>query len=294
MQNDILTLTEKLISVSSTKENPKALEEALVISKKYLKGYETKVFKNKGFPSIIYYNTPKLPKRFKVILNAHLDVVPGNNTQYKAAIRGDKLYGRGACDMKAAAAVEILVFKELASKVKYSLGLQLVTDEEIGGFNGTEYQVKKGVRADFVITGERSDLDIDNMSKGVIWLKLKSFGKTAHGAYLWNGKNALTKLNLVLNKIWKIYPIPKKEVWKTTVNVGNVLTENQTFKKVTNRKVKICKTHGANDIRHFNKFGCNGIEFGPVGIGLHTDNEWVSIKSLESYYQILKDFLLSL
>src|SRR4030042_1940409 len=232
MQNDILTLTEKLISVSSTKENPKALEEALVISKKYLKGYETKVFKNKGFPSIIYYNTPKLPKRFKVILNAHLDVVPGNNTQYKAAIRGDKLYGRGACDMKAAAAVEILVFKELASKVKYSLGLQLVTDEEIGGFNGTEYQVKKGVRADFVITGERSDLDIDNMSKGVIWLKLKSFGKTAHGAYLWNGKNALTKLNLVLNKIWKIYPIPKKEVWKTTVNVGNVLTENQTFNKV--------------------------------------------------------------
>lgn len=356
MQKDIITLTQKLISVPSIKDDLKTLSEVLAVADKYLKGFKSKTFTSNGVPSIIYYNTSKLPKRFKLILNAHLDVVPGNAEQYMTSVKGDKLYGRGTNDMKAAAAVEILTFKEMAKKVKYPLGLQLVTDEEIGGFNGTGYQIEKGIRADFVIAGEGSNLDINNMSKGVLWIKLKVKGKTAHAAYLWNGENANSKLNLVLNRILKKYPIPKKEVWKTTVNVAKLYSENQTFNKVpdyaeawldiryipddmdtivTNIKKllpkgvetevvvkdvphftksdnkyidilkksineiigktpKVSKKHGANDVRHFNKFGCDGVQFGPSGEGLHTDNEWVSIKSLDQYYKILKDFLLSL
>jgi succinyl-diaminopimelate desuccinylase len=356
MEKNIIELSSKLISVPSTKENSKALEDVLQTADKYLKGFNVRKFKRNGVPSVLYYNTPKLPKRFKVILNAHLDVVPAEESQYKAKLIGDKLYGRGTNDMKAAAATEILAFKEMAKKVKYPLGLQLVTDEEIGGFNGTGYQIEKGVRADFVIAGEGSNLDINNMSKGVLWLKLKSYGKTAHSAYLWNGQNALSNLNTVLNRIWKVYPIPKKEVWKTTVNIGRMLTENQTFNKVpdyaeawldiryipeeidtillsikkllskgveievvvkdsphytksdnkyigilkksikgvTGKKVAVSKKHGANDIRHFNKVGCDGVQFGPTGEGLHTDKEWVSIKSLSDYYNILENFLMSL
>ena len=356
MEKKIIELSKKLISVPSTKDNPKALEDVLETAGKTLNGFKSIKFISKGVPSVLYYNTPKLPKRFKVILNAHLDVVPAEESQYKAKVIGNKLYGRGTNDMKAAAAVEILAFKEMAKKVKYPLGLQLVTDEEIGGFNGTGYQIEKGVRADFVIAGEGSNLDINNISKGVLWLKLKSYGKTAHSAYLWNGQNALVNLTLALNKIWKVYPIPKRGLWKTTVNIGRILTENQTFNKVpdcaeawldiryvpeeentilssikkllpkeveaevvvkdsphftkvdnkyiellkksiknvTGKKVSVSKKHGANDIRHFNKVGCDGVQFGPVGEGLHTDNEWVSIKSLSDYYKILENFLMSL
>ena len=33
----------------------------------------------------------------------------------------------------------------MANKVDYPLGLQLVTDEEVGGFNGTKYQIEKAL-----------------------------------------------------------------------------------------------------------------------------------------------------
>ena len=356
MINNTIGLTKQLISVLSVKEDPKALSEVLVVADKELKGLKSKKFVSNGVPSVLYYNTPKLPKKFKVILNAHLDVVPGNVSQYKAMIKDDKLYGRGALDMKAPAAVEILVFKELASKVDYSLGLQLVTDEEIGGFNGTKYQIEKGISADFVIAGEPTDLAVNNKAKGIVWAKIKTKGKAAHGAYTWQGENAIDKMNDVINTIKKEYPTPKKEVWRTTINIAKVTTNNETFNKVpdnceawldiryvpeesetiinklkslllkdaelelklkepsqytdennqyvkqlrksvknvTGKTTPMINKHGGSDIRHFNVVGCGGVTFGPIGKGLHTDNEWVSIISLNTYYKILKDFLISL
>ena len=64
--------------------------------------------------------------------------------------------------------------------------------------------------------------------------------------------------------------------------------------KIIRRNVKTVYKHGGSDVRHFNQIGCEGITFGPIGDGMHTDNEWVSIKSLNHYYQILTKFLLSI
>lgn len=356
MDNQALELSKRLIAIPSTKDNTKALKEVLVEAGKSLEDVKNKKFEIKGTPSIIYYTTSNIPKKFKVILNAHLDVVPAKELQYKPNVKGDKLYGRGAYDMKATAAAEILVFKEIAKKVNYPLGLQLVTDEEIGGFNGTKYQIDKGIRSDFVIAGEPTDFGINNKAKGIIWAKVKAKGKAAHGAYVWQGENAIWKLNQFLNNLSKAYTVPKKEEWRTTVNLAKVLTSNETFNKVpdeaeawldiryiseesesivnnlkkllpksvdvevqlkepahftdqNNKYVKLLREstkkvtgklspvivkHGGSDIRHFNKVGCDGVTFGPKGYGLHTDNEWVDIKSLEQYYEILKTFLLSL
>lgn len=73
-----------------------------------------------------------------------------------------------------------------------------------------------------------------------------------------------------------------------------VIKLKKAIKKVTGKKAKIIVKHGGSDIRHFNQVGCDGVTFGPIGGNLHADNEWVEIKSLEKYYQILKEFLLSL
>ena len=37
------------------------------------------------------------------------------------------------------------VFRELAADLPYPLGLQLVTDEEVGGYDGTAHQIERGV-----------------------------------------------------------------------------------------------------------------------------------------------------
>lgn len=357
MLNKILSFSKQLISVPSTKENPDELKRVLELAKKEVgSGFTVEDFKNNDVSSCLIYNTSKRPNKFKIILNAHLDVVPAKPEQYKPFEKNRKLHGRGTYDMKAAAAVEILVFKELAKKLPYPIALQLVTDEEIGGFNGTKYQIDKGVGSDFSIAGEGTNLAVKNKAKGIVWAKIKTYGKTGHGAYLWQGKNAIWKMIDVLNKLKTVFPEPKKEIWKTTINVAKIETTNQTFNqvpdncilgidiryipeddkkivgkikkllpkgaafelmlkepaqftseknqyleilrnsatKVIGKKAGIIVKHGASDIRHFNRVGCDGIEYGPTGEGLHTDNEWVDIKSLENYYNILRGFLIAI
>lgn len=228
----ILSLTKKLISIKSIPENQKELEKILALALSHLRGYTVEKFENNNVKSALVYNTPRRPKKFKVILNAHLDVIPGGKNQYSPRIKGNKLYGIGSMDMKGGAACLITAFNKTANKIKYPLGLQLVTDEEIGGFNGTKHQVEKGVRADFVITGEPTNFDIVNETKGVLWLKISTIGKTAHGAYPWRGKNAVLKMNDFINSLKIKYRVPKREKWITTVNLGKIETSNRTFNKV--------------------------------------------------------------
>lgn len=356
MLNKIVSLAEKLILFKSTQENRSELEKILEFALSNLKEYTIELFESSGFKSALIYKAQSRPSKFKIILNGHLDVIPGKEYQYVSKIRKDKLYGVGSMDMKASVACLIMVFKEVVNKVNYPLALQLVTDEEIGGFNGTKHQINKGVSADFVIAGESTNFNIVNKAKGILWIKIVAQGKTAHGAYPWNGENSIWKMNKFLNLLQKKYPIPSKESWVTTVNLSKIQTNNQTFNKIpddceiwldiryvpqdsnavlnnikallpngfkievvenepsmnvsennkylkllqkvdeqiTRKKVYLYGAQGSSDVRHFTRMNINGIEFGPIGQGIGTDNEWVSIKSLEQYYQILKNFLLSL
>jgi succinyl-diaminopimelate desuccinylase len=347
---------KKLISIASTRENNAQLHEVITCATEDLKGFTIEHFERDSVPSVLVYSDTVRPEKFKVILNAHLDVVPALESQFHPVEKDGYLYGRGAIDMKAAAAVEILVFKELAKTLSFPVGLQLVTDEEIGGFNGTKLQTEKGVRADFVIAGEPTNFGINTKAKGILWLKVIAKGVTAHGAYPWQGKNALLKLEKFLSRLIEKFPEPTEEVWKTTVNLSRIETRNRTNNKVPDDAVAILDVrfvpedaltiletihklgggdvefevleneppqftdekdvfvdvlkkavadimgeeanlivkHGGSDVRHFNAVGCAGVTFGPIGSGLHTDDEKVLIKSLEQYSDILKKFLLSL
>lgn len=232
MIDEILSLSKHLISIRSVQENPKALSQALETAVSSLKDFTIEKFENNGVKSVLVYASKKRPSKFKVILNGHLDVTPGKEYQYKPKIRDDRLYGVGALDMKANLACLVMVFKDVANKVDYPLGLQLVTDEEIGGFDGTKHQIEKGVRSEFVIAGETTNLNIVNQAKGVLWLKISTRGKTAHGAYPWKGRNSIWEMNKFLARLEKRYPIPNQEKWITTINLSRIQTGNKTFNKI--------------------------------------------------------------
>ena len=355
MKNDILALTKKFISIQSDPDNAVALERILALALTHLKGYTIERFSKNGVQSALVYNTPKRPKKFTVLLNAHLDVIPGKKSQYTPRVVGKRLYGVGAMDMKANAACLIYAFKAVADKVDYPLALQLVTDEEVGGFYGTKYQVEKGVRADFVIAGEPTNFDIVSRAKGVLWLRITAKGKTAHGAYPWRGVNAIWCMQDFLATLKKKYPTPTRAQWKTTVNLSTIRTSNTTLNKipddcsveldirfipedaklilrnirallpkgftidtlanepalatphsdkfltllatigarVVKKRITLRGAQGTSDARHFAQVGCRGVEFGPIGEGIGSDDEWVDIPSLTKYHQIMKDFLLS-
>lgn len=232
MSNTSLDLAKKIIAIPSVTGNASAIEEVLTTIKDELPDVTCEEFVSNDVKSLLFYKGENRPETFRILLNAHVDVVAGNASQFIPEERDGKLYGRGAYDMKAASAVMVNVVKELVDAVSYPLGLQIVTDEETGGFHGTKYQVENGVRADFVIAGENTDLLINNKAKGIMWVQMTTHGKASHGAYPWLGENAIWKLIQLVEKVTKEFPIPQEESWQTSINLANIKTTNETLNKV--------------------------------------------------------------
>jgi succinyl-diaminopimelate desuccinylase len=231
-----LAVAVELLAVQSTADRPEQLRRA-VESVVDLVGPDVSVewFQSNGKPSALVYADAYrgVPRpEFRVILNGHLDVVPGEPEQFRPRREGGRLYARGAQDMKVSALVQAQVFRELAPRLPYPLALQLVTDEEVGGRDGTLHQLEQGVTGAFVVIGEHSGLNIVADSKGLLHARLRASGHSGHGAYPWLGDNALLKLVDTVTRLMARYPVPAEEVWATTVNLARVQTPNSAFNQV--------------------------------------------------------------
>jgi succinyl-diaminopimelate desuccinylase len=133
----------------------------------------------------------------RVIFNGHLDVVPGHPEQFRPQRRDGRLYGRGAYDMKAALASMMQAAGDLARDGLEGARLELVVvpDEERAdpGANCSEMLVRDGLRADFVICGEPTNLHVGVQAKGVLLLRMRVPGVAAHGSTPALGRNAITR-----------------------------------------------------------------------------------------------------
>src|SRR4051812_9464504 len=180
-----LSAAQDLLAIPSTADRPHELARALeyVIDFASGPGIRVERFESQGKPSALLYSSKfgDVRPTFSVIFNAHLDVVPADDALFVPRVDGDRLYARGAQDMKISALGLAAVFRERAATLPFPIALQLVTDEELGGRNGTKVQVDAGVMGDFVVIGEHSGLDIVADSKGVLQATLHATGLAGHG-----------------------------------------------------------------------------------------------------------------
>jgi len=91
-----------------------------------------------------------------LLMNAHIDTVPADpvdkwrHNPWGGEVEGDRLYGRGASDMKAGAAAMIKALqaiREIDVPLKGDVILEFVFDEELNGM-GTAACVKRGYHAE--------------------------------------------------------------------------------------------------------------------------------------------------
>jgi succinyl-diaminopimelate desuccinylase len=231
-----LAVAVDLLAVPSTADRPEQLRRAVDFVLDFVgPGFRVERFESNGKPSALVYAAGErgaVRPEFRAILNAHLDVVPGEPGQFRPRRDGDRLYARGAQDMKVSALVQAQVFREMAAALPYPLGLQLVADEEVGGGDGTLYQLHQGVTGAFVVIGEHSRLNLVADSKGLAQARLRADGRSGHGAYPWLGDNALLKVMNTVTRMLARYPVPAEEVWRTTVNLARVETPNRSFNQI--------------------------------------------------------------
>ncbi len=163
---------------------------------------------------------------------AHMDVVPPGEGwrghPFRPVVRAGRIYGRGVVDNKgpyaaAWAAVKAVVECGLPHKGKIILGA--VSDEERGSEEGIKLLLKKGFHPDFCLIPDGGKLNQAIIGeKGMLWVKLESRGKQAHGSNPSRGISAIEKLSKFILRL-KNSDFGKNyhpRFTKTTLNWGEV------------------------------------------------------------------------
>lgn len=138
-----------------------------------------------------------------VIWHGHLDVVPAREGQFAPRVEGDRLIGRGAYDMKGALAAMMCALKDVAAQDAVRVRFLCVPDEESEEITrrSTDAMIKNGLRGDFALTGEPTDLHIGVQAKGVLAVRVEVSGTAAHGSTPWLGDNAILKAHDAFRRI---------------------------------------------------------------------------------------------
>lgn len=363
--NQILELTKKLISYKTINGNDKEIVRCFDFIKQFFaKEIKTgriivREYRNNNLISVVFSNTKTL--KYDIILNGHIDVVSAENKLFTPLVKDDKLFGRGAADMKSQVAVLMAVFKEVInSGIDKSIALMLTSDEEIGGQSGVGYLVDKiGYKSKVVIAPDGGhNFELIIKEKGGFWIKITAAGKLVHGSRNWLGENAIEKLIIFYQALLKIF-VPLKKIKALyqdgiSVNLGRIqggksinavpdqaemyldiryseksdkikiikkieqlarkhkvsfevtdivemleVSSNDQYllkfkniaEEIIGKKIEISKATGASDARFFSAKNMPVIIMVPNCGNKHGNDEWVEIKSLGKFYEIIKKYI---
>jgi len=210
-QGDLIGLCSDMIKIPSDNPPGDTTELASFI-RKHLEesGLEVTTYEPKeGCPNLVSTLTGSREGPH-LILNGHMDQFPAEVGEpwsagpYSGVVKEDRIFGRGAGDMKGGVAALIFTFcllKEMGIDLPGKVTLTLVSDEETGGRWGA-YWLLDNVPAligDACLNAEPSGMTMRIGEKGFDRLKLISVGKPAHGSFAgYAGENAIMKMVRVL------------------------------------------------------------------------------------------------
>jgi len=137
-----------------------------------------------------------------LMLNGHLDTVgvAGMHDPFAPKVVGNRLYGRGAFDMKGGLAAIMLAGAAAArAHLRGDVIVTAVIDEEHASL-GTESIVKRW-HADAAVVAEATALDLCVAHKGFVWLDIEVTGVAAHGSRPDLGVDAIVQMGKVLDQL---------------------------------------------------------------------------------------------
>lgn len=137
-----------------------------------------------------------------LMLEAHQDTVPVDGMivpPFGAVIEGNKLFGRGACDIKGGMAAMLGAFARLVRDKPAGCGniiMACSVDEEHTMLGARA--IAQRVKADFAVVAEPTRLNIVHAHKGVVRWNLLTVGRSCHSSAPEHGVNAVYRMAKVL------------------------------------------------------------------------------------------------
>jgi acetylornithine deacetylase len=151
------------------------------------------------------------PAGRRIVLVGHVDVVPigdlgtWSHEPWAAERDGDRVYGRGAVDMKGGVAailgaVRALTAAGLAERLEGEILIASVPSEEDGG-QGMLAAIRAGVTGDMAVITEPTGLDVVIAHAGAITFRLTVPGRAAHASVRREGVSALDNLQTLVRAL---------------------------------------------------------------------------------------------
>jgi succinyl-diaminopimelate desuccinylase len=201
-------------------------------------------------PNILAYHRGRSSAK-TIWIMTHTDVVPPGELSlwqgdpFHPWVEDGKIYGRGVEDNHQDLVASLFAAKAfMAEGIKpvYDIGLALVADEETGSRKGIGYVLRHSNHfrhQDLIISPDAGNEDgtmIEIAEKSILWLKIKTLGKQAHGSTPERGVNSFKAASFLVTELNKLYeafplkdpvfdpPISTFEPTKKEANVPNINT----------------------------------------------------------------------
>jgi succinyl-diaminopimelate desuccinylase len=178
---------------------------------------------NSIMPNIVANFAAHKPGRH-LALNGHIDVFPVGSGEgwtrdpWGGDLVDGKIYGRGACDMKAGTTASLFTFlylREMREALHGQMTLSIVSDEETFGPWGARYLFEHHpeVIGDCCLNGEPSSPHTLRFGeKGKLWLKFRIRTAGAHGAYTHMSRSATAIAAEVMGELATLVELPVARV----------------------------------------------------------------------------------
>jgi acetylornithine deacetylase/succinyl-diaminopimelate desuccinylase len=196
-EKELVELTQKLVSIPSHWEVPTLEIEVVEFLEEYFQetGLPYELQTVEGPRSNIIARLPGTGGGRSLAFNGHLDTVPPYTMEapFGAALRDNRIHGRGTVDMKgpiAAMIMAMLAFHRSGIQLKGDLYFTGVLAEETNS-DGSEALIESGFKTDGAIVGEPSAGEYAIGHRGLEWLAVEIIGKSAHGGVPEAGINAI-------------------------------------------------------------------------------------------------------
>ncbi|MEV4412667.1 ArgE/DapE family deacylase [Catellatospora sp. NPDC049609] len=153
-----------------------------------------------------------------LMFNGHVDVVPPGDLSawtddpFSGKVDGDRVYGRGACDMKGGLVAALLAVKQLKqARLRGDVLVACVVGEEDGGL-GTYGLLARGWRADACVIPEPTGLAVVPANAGALTFRLRVTGSSTHAARRTGGVSAVEKFLPVFTALRELEAARNRDV----------------------------------------------------------------------------------
>ena len=145
-----------------------------------------------------------------VHFNSHIDIVQVGHgwtvDPFAGEVRDDRVYGRGACDMKGGLAASIIAAEAFAARCptyRGAIEISATADEETGGYGGVAWLAERGhftpERVQHAIIPEPLNKNrICLGHRGVWWAEIETRGRIAHGCMPFLGDCAVRHMAAII------------------------------------------------------------------------------------------------